>query len=143
MRHFKSILIILAVAVVPFGLTVLLHPNLPSFNPEELDEGEVSMETVKNWGRETFLWVDARSRSDYDSAHIESAILLNEEKWESCLPELLDTWQPDMKLVVYCSSLSCSASHEVAERIRDELNIHEVFVLKGGWEVWTQSEGIE
>jgi len=41
-------------------------------------------------------------------------------------------------VVVYCSSLSCQASQEVAEKLREEVGLQSVFVLQGGWEAWRQ-----
>ncbi len=52
------------------------------------------------------------------------------------VPAVLDRWEPDGKVVVYCSSLSCQASHEVARRLREKMNLPNVYVLQGGWEAW-------
>jgi hypothetical protein len=41
--------------------------------------------------------------------------------------------------VVYCSSLSCNASREVARRLRREAQLPDVFVLEGGWEAWLKT----
>jgi len=42
--------------------------------------------------------------------------------------------------VVYCSSLNCNASREVARRLRDEAQLKNVFVLEGGWEEWLKKK---
>ena len=44
------------------------------------------------------------------------------------------------KNVVYCSSLSCNASREVARRLRKEAQLSDVFVLEGGWEAWMKKK---
>jgi rhodanese-related sulfurtransferase len=89
---------------------------------------------VLTWG-ENVLWVDARSSDEYEADHVPGAILLNLENWDRLFPEFLDHWNPDKKIVVYCSVASCDLSREVAERLRKN-NIPFVFVLKGGWEAW-------
>lgn len=100
----------------------------------ELKEGEVLLETALEW-KDAF-WVDARPRREYETEHVPGALLLNEDEWNALLPDFLDIWQEDRPIVVYCSSLSCEASHAVAERMRRELALPKVFVLKGGWEAW-------
>ncbi len=68
------------------------------------------------------------------------AVCPNEDHWNEMLPAIVGTWTPDRKIVVYCKSQSCSASHAVARRLRDEAGFTEVFVLKGGWEAWVAAQ---
>ena len=44
--------------------------------------------------------------------------LLNLESWDQLFPKFLDQWDPEKKVVVYCSASTCELSHEVAERLR-------------------------
>ncbi len=81
------------------------------------------------------LWVDARSRVDYESGHIPGAILLNEDEWDRCLPALLAVWQPGQRIIVYCSDRGCRASESVARRLKS-IQLTPVFVLDGGWDAW-------
>ena len=39
-------------------------------------------------------------------------------------------------IVVYCSSKKCHSSEEVARRLREEVGLKTVYVLRGGWEAW-------
>ena len=43
-------------------------------------------------------------------------------------PAVVDAWAPGDKVVVYCSSLSCQASHEVGRRLREQVGMENVFV---------------
>jgi rhodanese-related sulfurtransferase len=86
--------------------------------------------------KERVLWVDARSEKDFGQKHIPSAVRLTEDDWNELLPELLKAWEPDSMVVVYCSSHKCHASEEVAKRLREEVGLKPVFVLRGGWEAW-------
>ena len=92
-------------------------------------------------GVENVLWIDARSANDYEAEHVPGAILLNLEGWDELFPQFLDQWDPEKKVVVYCSSAGCELSHEVAERLKSA-DISQVFVLKGGWEAWKKQKVI-
>jgi len=39
-------------------------------------------------------------------------------------------------VMVYCNSRKCHASEEVAHRLREEVGLRPVYVLRGGWEAW-------
>jgi rhodanese-related sulfurtransferase len=52
---------------------------------------------------------------------------------------MLNTWSPDKRTVVYCSTQACHASHEVAKRLREEAGLQNVYVLHGGWEKWLEA----
>ena len=91
------------------------------------------------WGGNA-IWVDARPDAEFASDHVPGAVSLNEDRWNELLPQVLAVWSPEKKVVVYCSSLSCNASREVARRLRKEAQLPNVFVLKGGWEEWLKSK---
>ena len=100
---------------------------------------EVTVAQAKQWGK-AVMWIDARPETEFAAGHIPGASLLNTEEWDRLLPELLGTWNPGRKLVVYCSKQTCGASREVARRLRDEAGLQGVFVLTGGWEAWQESK---
>jgi rhodanese-related sulfurtransferase len=102
---------------------------------EPLAEGEVSVATARAWGAQA-LFVDARKRDRFDAGHIPQALLLNDEEWDALLPKFLDAWDPDGKIVVYCDGGGCEASKEIATRLREQLQLKNVYVLKGGWPAW-------
>ena len=95
----------------------------------------VTVEQAHEWG-ETAIWLDARPDDEFANDHVPGAISLNEDRWNELLPQFLTVWTPGKKVVVYCSSLSCNASREVARRLRKEAQLSDVFVLEGGWEAW-------
>lgn len=127
---FRQALTLLLLAVFPAVATALWHPRRPAWESDE-----VTLASASAWGTEA-LWVDARPDADFTRAHIPGAISLNEDHWDELLPAVLDHWDTTRKIVVYCSSLSCAASHDVARRLREEAAIPNVFVLQGGWEAW-------
>ena len=103
--------------------------------PSEL----VNVDQARAWGQNA-IWIDARPDEEFAHDHVPGALLLNEDRWNELLPEFLAAWSPGKKVVVYCSSLSCNASREVARRLRKEAQLPDVFVLEGGWEAWLKEK---
>ena len=93
----------------------------------------VTVAQAQAWG-ESAIWIDARPDAEFERDHVPGAILLNEDRWNELLPQFLQNWSPEKRIVVYCSSQSCNASREVAKRLRDQAQLKSVFVLQGGWE---------
>ena len=85
------------------------------------------------------LWIDARPEEQFAKAHVPGAMRLDEDEWNTLLPLVLAAWSPERKVVVYCSRATCNASHAVAERLRHEVALKNVYVLQGGWEEWEKS----
>ncbi len=103
--------------------------------PSEL----VNVDQARAWGQNA-IWVDARPDEEFVHDHVPGALSLNEDRWNELLPEFLAAWSPGKKVIVYCSSLSCNASREVARRLRKEAQLPDVFVLEGGWEAWLKEK---
>ena len=128
----KSLLEATALVLVAGTCSVIayfVHPKAPSF---AMDAFSITLAAAQE--ASDALWVDARTDEDFERGHLEGAIPLNEERWEELLTGFLDVWSPDAPTIVYCSSQSCLRSHEVAERLREELGIETIFALEGGWE---------
>ena len=131
----RQALLLLGLAVLPaIGQAVYYGERAPWQAPA-VGKDEVELPQAQAWG-ETVMWVDARPAAQYESEHIPNATLLNEDRWQELLPPMLNAWSPEKRVVVYCSSQSCAASHEVARRLREEAGLKNVFVLHGGWEAW-------
>jgi rhodanese-related sulfurtransferase len=133
----KQILIICLAALLPAIAQWQLAP--PSgWRPRTADptagaiEGErLTVETLRTWPR-PYRWVDARPRAEFELDHMPGAILLNEDSWETLLPEFLAQWQPGSTVVVYCGP-SCESSRRVALRLR-LAGVTDIRVLDGGWD---------
>ena len=135
----RQALILAALALVPgMGEAVYFRHKISwqsAIPPSEL----ATVAQARAWG-ENVIWVDARPDEDFARDHVAGALSLNEDRWNELLPQFLAVWSPGKKIVVYCSSLSCNASREVARRLRKEAQIPDVFVLEGGWEGWLKSK---
>jgi len=131
----RQILILAALALAPgVGGAIYFRQKISwqsSIPPSEL----VTVDQARTWAGNV-IGVDARPDEECARDHVPGALSLNEDRWNELLPQFLAVWSPGKKVVVYCSSLSCNASREVARRLRKEAQLSDVFVLKGGWEAW-------
>jgi rhodanese-related sulfurtransferase len=80
------------------------------------------------------VWIDARPEDAFQAGHIPGALDLNRDNWEAALPHLFELYSPGKIVIVYCST-GCTASQEIADRIRN-LGFEQVKVLEGGFEAW-------
>jgi rhodanese-related sulfurtransferase len=129
----RDCVLLLIVAAVPALLSFWLHPKRPAWSKPAI--AQVDLAEITRWPPPV-LWVDAREASAYAKEHIPGAVLLNETEWNRLIPGFLEAWQPDAKVVIYCDTHACNASEEVALRLRRELNLANVSIMKGGWASW-------
>lgn len=137
MKGLREAAILLLVAAVPAVLALALHPGLADRRHAGLEPDAVLLEDVRD-APEDVLWVDARSDEAFAAGSIPEAIHLAPDRFDSDLGAVLAAWHPGMKVVVFCSSLSCSTSKAVAERLR-QAGLEEVHFLHGGWEAWVKA----
>lgn len=138
MKAAREAVFILLLALLPAAVIgwIQIEPKSGGLGPQEipLAEGEVDLATAQTW--EAVLWVDARTREQFDAEHIPEAVPLSEEKWDDDLIALFDHWKPETRVVVYCDSASCDTSRQIADRLRSEVGLENVFTLRGGWDAW-------
>lgn len=104
-------------------------------DPASLKPGEICLSDIP--AAMQVLWVDSRSRSDWQRNGIAGSILWNLDTAEDmnafeaeAVMRILNT----PYVVVYCDSRHCGTSHQVAKRIRDLDLGAQVHVLHGGWQ---------
>jgi len=131
----RQVLILAAVALIPGVGEAVYFRHKISWRSAVLPSEMVTVDQARAWGGNV-IWVDARPDEEFARDHVPGALSLNEDRWNELLAEFLAAWSPGKKIVVYCSSLSCNASREVARRLRREAQLPDVFVLEGGWEAW-------
>jgi len=135
----RQALILVALAFLPgIGQAIYFRDKVSWQSPIPASE-MVTVAQARAWGGNA-IWVDARPDIEFEREHVTGAVLLNEDRWNELLPQFLAAWSPEKSIVVYCSSQSCNASREVARRLRDEAQLKNVFVLKGGWEEWLKKK---
>ena len=137
-RALRQLALLLALALAPAIVSGAIQ--LTWQKPAALAENEVTLATAQAWG-DKIVWVDARPRAKFEREHIPGAVLLNEDEWVRLVGPFLDEWEPGKNIVVYCDGGSCDASHAVAKRIKEELQVESpVWVLHDGWDAWLQQK---
>ena len=133
----RQALIVAALALLPgLGEAIYFRDKISWRSPIPRSE-LVKVEQARAWG-ENVIWVDARPEEEFARDHVPAALSVNEDRWNELLPQFLAAWSPGRKVVVYCSAESCDLAREVAERLRKEAQVPDVFVLEGGWEAWVK-----
>ncbi len=136
---FGQALLLIGLALLPaIGQGIYFRGN-PALQAAPPDAHEVTLAQAKSWG-DTALWIDARPKEQFAKAHVPGALLLNEDDFDELLPAVLAAWSPERRIVVYCSRKSCGASHAIAERLRNDAQLQNVYVLPGGWEEWQENQ---
>jgi rhodanese-related sulfurtransferase len=134
-RPIRQALFLVALALVPaIGEAVYFRDRVSWQSPVATSE-LVTVDQARAWG-ENAIWVDARPDDEFTRDHVPGAVSLNEDRWNELLPQFLQRWSPEKRVIVYCSAESCNAAREVAKRLREEAQLKNVFVLQGGWEEW-------
>ena len=131
---FREFMIIGILTVI--GAVFSLYSGLmsPPWQEPVLAAGEIRLRDIQALD---VIWIDARTRNDYDAGHVPEAILLNEPTWDDGIHDLMGVWLTDTRpIIVYCSSAQCDTSKRIAARLREALPEAEIYSLKGGWEAW-------
>ncbi|MDF9833824.1 rhodanese-related sulfurtransferase [Ereboglobus sp. PH5-5] len=137
----RQALILLVLAAVPALISGFMHREL--FDDPPLAGDETTWAQVYAWQREAgaatsqprILLIDARPSESHAASHAPGALPLNPAHWEQQLPAIIEELgrAAETRVVVYCDDALCDTSRTVAERIRRELALTNVFILKGGW----------
>ena len=138
MKALREAGLLLVMAALPALLGGWYHFHRQTLAWTKVLADEVEWTEVERWTGPV-LWIDARTADAFAAQHVPGAVRLNEGEWERLLPGFLEAWQPEQRIVVYCDSRACDASQGVAQRLRRELNLTEIHVLKGGWNAWLQA----
>lgn len=108
-------------------------------DPENLDEGEICLTDVE----ENVLWIDARSRAEWEENGLKGSVLWNldpkEDANEMEAGAVMRIAAGVDQVVVYCGSETCGTSKQIAERIRALDLGPPVKSLHGGWDALRDS----
>lgn len=135
----RQVLLLLGLAFLPAIGQAVYFRNAVSWHHPPVDSALVNVTEAKSWG-DSVIWIDARPEAEFARSHVPGALLLNEDDWDARLRTFFTAWSPERKVVVYCSAQSCTASHAVAERLRNEAGLKNIYVLEGGWEAWQKAQ---
>jgi rhodanese-related sulfurtransferase len=146
MNALGQLVAIVAISFTAAGGTYLIKgPPKRSYlcDPATLKPDEVCLEQIPADAK--VLWVDARSRSKWETSGLPGSFLWNLDPTEDqqvfeadIVPRILET----PRVIVYCGDENCGLSREVAKQIR-ALDIGaNVSVLRGGWQALVDARRI-
>lgn len=130
-RASRELVFLLVLALLPAVISGAVQLKRVEHDPSL----QVEVAKVRSWG-DNVLLVDARPRREFEADALPGAILLNEDEWNALIPAFLNAWDPDKPIVVYCGGGGCQASKAVAARLKTELQLENVHVLRGGLRAW-------
>ena len=81
---------------------------------DDLEIGDVSI-AKRLFDSGNALFVDARSREDYEYGHIKGAISLPVKEFDTFIDEFLEFYSLDSPIITYCSGRACEDSHHLAQ----------------------------
>jgi hypothetical protein len=132
---------VLALAFAAAGTTYLVKgPPVRTVRCDatKLQSDEVCLERVTREWQGRVLWVDARSRGEWERNGVAGALLWNldpNENMQTMEADAAGRMIDGSRVVVYCGNENCGTSRQVAARINALQLGNEVFVLYGGWRV--------
>lgn len=139
---------ILTLALAGAGVTYFIRGaperRVPCLQAE-LKPDEVCLDRVMREWQGGVLWVDARSRAEWQREAVTGSLLWNIDQSEDMQAFEADAalrMMDGQRVVVYCSNENCGVSRQIAERIKNLQLGNEVFVLHGGWRA-LQAAGAE
>lgn len=126
---------IMALSLIAAATTWLIAgPPDKGCDPSQIKEDEICIQSIPQ-DRE-ILWIDARSRSDWERDGLQGSILWNEDPAENrndmeekAVMKIFET----PYVIVYCSDKGCGTSRKIAKRILELELGAEVHVLHDGW----------
>ncbi len=121
------------IAIVPDSL--LTSPEQAT--TDNLEKTLTYDQVLKLLDNPDFIFIDARSKENYEAGHIGNASNIFPYDDEDVYMEKIYSLPRDKKIVVYCDGGNCDLSHHLAEDL--VINGYEnVFIYTGGWEEWSQ-----
>ncbi len=113
-------------------------------DPASLKADEVCLQQISPDAE--ILWVDARSRKDWEKSGVPGSVLWNLDRDEDMQAFEAETALRIMetpRVIVYCGNENCGLSRQVAEKIRGLQLGAEVSVLRGGWRALSEAGRIK
>jgi rhodanese-related sulfurtransferase len=109
-------------------------------DPAVLKPDEVCLDSIP--AGDGVVWVDARSRADWEKNGVPGSLLWNldpAEDMQAFEAGVAMRISETPRVVVYCGDENCGVSRQVADRIRNLDLGAEVSVLHGGWRALSEA----
>ncbi len=105
---------------------------------DDLEIGNVTL-AKKLYDSQKFVFVDARSRDDYDEGHIKGAVSLPVGQFDEKIETFLEQYPPEKAIITYCSGRACEDSHRLTQLLL-AFGYAEINVFIDGYPGW-EAEG--
>ncbi|HRD01874.1 MAG TPA: rhodanese-like domain-containing protein [Candidatus Saccharicenans sp.] len=115
-----------------FRQAFILKEDFPQLAFISLSEAE------EVWSGQKAVFVDSRSREEFNRGHIPGAISIPLEDLKNGQEDLLTRIFDSPEIVIYCEGGDCQASLNLA-RILDSRGFKKLKIFLGGWAEWMQS----
>ena len=96
-------------------------------------------EAEKMFEDKAAVFMDARSKEEYDAGHIQGAISLPWHEVEQQIMGVVERIPPDRAIITYCDGETCALSKDLALFLK-EMGYEKVRVLVNGWSLWKGAE---
>jgi rhodanese-related sulfurtransferase len=103
-----------------------------------LEIGDIAL-AKKLYDSKKFLFVDARSRDNYNEGHIKGAVSLPVGQFDEKIEAFMEKYPPEKAIVTYCAGRTCEDSHNLAQLLL-AFGYTEINVFIDGFPEW-ESEG--
>lgn len=121
---------------IPFVEDWSAKSNLVTSSGENLEISLLKATNLFNKGAAVFI--DARSRAEYDAGHIKGAISLPYREADWKFVDAMAGVSEESALITYCDGETCELSMELAVFLRNA-GYKNVKVLSNGWSAWKQN----
>jgi rhodanese-related sulfurtransferase len=141
MRLVNFLRILLVTAVLSgYSAWVLKERPPKKAEPYEMQPGaEIPLWDLENarilWHDPSTVFVDVRSRIDYDFGHIAGAVSLPKEEFDHRFSELKPRLERANTIVVYCKNVDCGKSLWTAILMR-QAGLEQTGIFPEGWNQW-------
>lgn len=92
----------------------------------------------KHFGNGDAVFVDARSREDYDKSHVEGAVFLGPENVEERFASVQALLHEKSKIVLYCHGPECDMAERVAEFL-GQVGYRNMTIMSAGYSAWERA----
>lgn len=124
-------------APVTSEATTTLPPGTPRITDAEFAAGEIPMNRVNTLvASGAVVLIDARSEGEYAEGHLPGAMNVPYDSFVDYAGELESNVLLDQPVIIYCRSVTCDLSDQLAQEMR-LMGYERVVLYKGGWDEWT------
>jgi rhodanese-related sulfurtransferase len=114
-----------------------VHPGMPRYAEGKLGEGGIFLSQLSD--DDSILWIDARSEEEFNDGHIPGAVILSLDDFDEQIESVMSQYDSSRITVIYCSEDRCQTSQKIAEILKREFDLENIYFLEGGWEAWQEA----